>query len=33
MLLPAYHGYLVYKMPEEELATVIEDLMLTPPAR
>jgi hypothetical protein len=27
------HGYLVYKMPEEELATVIEDLMLTPPAR
>ncbi len=27
------HGYLVYKMPEEELATVIEDLMLMPPAR
>ena len=27
------HGYLVYRMPQEKLATVIEDLMLTPPAR
>ena len=27
------HGYLVYKMPQEKLAAVIEDLMLTPPAR
>jgi inosine-uridine nucleoside N-ribohydrolase len=25
------HGYLVYKMPQEKLAAVIEDLMLTPP--
>lgn len=27
------HAYLVYKMPQAELAEVIEDLMLTPPAR
>ncbi len=27
------HGYLVYKMPQEKLAAVIEDLMLVPPAR
>lgn len=30
---PSNHAYLVYKTPPEELATVIEDLMLTPPAR
>ena len=27
------HAYLVYKMPQAELAEVIEDLLLTPPAR
>ena len=27
------HAYLVYKMPQAELAEVIEDLMLTPPTR
>lgn len=27
------HGYLVYKMPQAQLATVIEDLMLMPPDR
>lgn len=27
------HGYLVYKMPQKKLAAVIEDLMLTPPAK
>jgi len=26
------HSYLLYKMPQPELATVIEDLLLTPPA-
>jgi len=26
------HSYLLYKMPQAELATVIEDLLLTPPA-
>lgn len=28
----ANHGYLVYKMPQTELAAVIDDLMLSPPA-
>ena len=26
------HSYLLYKMPQAELAAVIEDLLLTPPA-
>jgi hypothetical protein len=30
---PSNHAYLVYKMPQTELAAVIEDLLLTPPAR
>lgn len=30
---PRNHSYLLYKMPEKELAAVIEDLLLTPPAR
>ena len=29
---PKNHSYLVYKMPQAELAAVIEDLLLTPPA-
>ncbi|MBN1817249.1 MAG: nucleoside hydrolase [Sedimentisphaerales bacterium] len=30
---PSNHAYLVYKMPPEELAAVIEDLLLAPPCR
>jgi len=28
---PSNHAYLAYKMPQPELAKVIEDLLLTPP--
>ncbi len=28
---PSNHSYLVYKMPQTELAAIIEDLLLTPP--
>jgi hypothetical protein len=30
---PSNHAYLAHKMPEGELAGVIEDLLLTPPSR
>jgi len=30
---PSNHAYLEHKMPRKELAGVIEDLLLTPPAR
>jgi hypothetical protein len=30
---PSNHAYLEYRMPTRELATVLEDLLLTPPSR